>query len=82
MKIHNASCLCSGVRFKIRGELRPVIYCHCSQCLKTQGTLQHILLLQKNRSSGKTRKPSAGLILPKKPGADSAENAERASFMN
>ena len=37
MKIHNASCLCSGVRFKIRGELRPVIYCHCSQCLKTHG---------------------------------------------
>ena len=21
----------------IRGELRPVIYCHCSQCLKTHG---------------------------------------------
>ena len=37
MKIHNASCLCSGIRFKIRGELRPVIYCHCSQCLKTHG---------------------------------------------
>ena len=37
MKIHNASCLCSGVRFKIRGELRPVIYCHCSQCLNTHG---------------------------------------------
>ena len=37
MKIHNASCLCNGVRFKIKGELRPVIYCHCSQCLKTHG---------------------------------------------
>ncbi|MDP6764861.1 MAG: GFA family protein, partial [SAR324 cluster bacterium] len=37
MKIHNASCLCRGIRFKIRGELRPVIYCHCSQCLKTHG---------------------------------------------
>ena len=37
MKIHSGSCLCKGVHFKIEGELRPVLYCHCSQCLKTHG---------------------------------------------
>ena len=31
------SCLCGGVRFKLYGQLRPVIFCHCSQCLKTHG---------------------------------------------
>ncbi|MDQ0475266.1 GFA family protein [Labrys wisconsinensis] len=30
-------CLCGGVRYEIRGELRPVIACHCSQCARTSG---------------------------------------------
>lgn len=25
-------CLCSAVRYEVLGELRPVAYCHCSQC--------------------------------------------------
>ena len=33
----NASCLCKGVNFKIKGEFRPVINCHCVQCTKTHG---------------------------------------------
>ena len=32
-----ANCLCRGVKIKIKGKLRHVINCHCSQCLKTHG---------------------------------------------
>ena len=32
-----AKCLCGGVKIKITGELRSVINCHCSQCMKTHG---------------------------------------------
>ena len=31
------SCLCGAVRFSAQGPLRPVSYCHCSQCRKTSG---------------------------------------------
>lgn len=31
------ACLCGGVQFELKGDLRPVINCHCSQCLKTHG---------------------------------------------
>ncbi len=31
------SCLCGGVRYAVRGPLRPVVYCHCEQCRKTSG---------------------------------------------
>jgi len=37
VKFLYASCLCKGVNFKISGELRPVINCHCIQCTKTHG---------------------------------------------
>jgi hypothetical protein len=30
-------CLCGGVRFEVRGPLRDVIACHCSQCRRTSG---------------------------------------------
>ena len=32
-----ASCLCKGVSISIKGQLRPVINCHCIQCTKTHG---------------------------------------------
>lgn len=32
------SCLCGAVRFEVRGNLRPVIACHCTQCRKQTGT--------------------------------------------
>ena len=35
--LRSGSCLCGGVSYEIRGELRPVHYCHCSQCRKTSG---------------------------------------------
>ena len=30
-------CLCGAVRYEIRGNLRPVVACHCSQCRRTTG---------------------------------------------
>ncbi len=30
-------CLCEGVRYEVRGKLRDVHACHCSQCAKTSG---------------------------------------------
>lgn len=32
-----ASCLCGGVKVRILGKVRPVLNCHCSQCMKTHG---------------------------------------------
>ncbi|MBW0002033.1 MAG: GFA family protein [Hyphomicrobiales bacterium] len=36
-KNHKGGCLCGGVRYEIRGELRSVVACHCSQCRRTSG---------------------------------------------
>ena len=30
-------CLCGGVRYRVAGPLRPIIYCHCGQCRRTSG---------------------------------------------
>ncbi len=30
-------CLCRAVRYEVRGSLRPVIACHCTQCRRTSG---------------------------------------------
>ena len=35
--IKTASCLCGGIKFKLKGKLRHVSNCHCSQCMKTHG---------------------------------------------
>ena len=32
------SCLCEKVRFEIIGEIHDILYCHCSQCRKAQGS--------------------------------------------
>ena len=34
---HTGGCICGGIRYAIRGPMRPVIYCHCDQCRKTSG---------------------------------------------
>ena len=31
------SCLCGGIQLKTKGLLRPVLNCHCNQCMKTHG---------------------------------------------
>jgi hypothetical protein len=30
-------CQCGGVRYEVRGKLRDVIACHCTQCRRTSG---------------------------------------------
>jgi hypothetical protein len=30
-------CLCGAVRYAVEGPLRPVSYCHCSQCRRSSG---------------------------------------------
>ncbi|TAK97019.1 MAG: GFA family protein [Aquabacterium sp.] len=37
MNTNTGSCLCGGIRFRIRGELPPIQICYCSQCRKAQG---------------------------------------------
>jgi hypothetical protein len=34
---YSGGCLCGGVRYSIKGDLRPVVYCYCGQCKKTSG---------------------------------------------
>lgn len=35
---YEGGCLCGKVRFQITGEIRDIIYCHCSRCRKAQGS--------------------------------------------
>lgn len=35
--IATGGCLCGGVRYEVRGKLRDVWACHCSQCRRTSG---------------------------------------------
>jgi hypothetical protein len=35
--VHTGGCLCGAVRYRIRGALRGIIACHCSQCRRTSG---------------------------------------------
>lgn len=35
--VTRGGCLCGAVTYELRGELRPVIACHCVQCRKTSG---------------------------------------------
>ena len=34
---HYGRCLCGAVTFTIKGELRQVLVCHCSQCRRSSG---------------------------------------------
>lgn len=36
--VHRGGCLCGKVRFEVRGPLREVLGCHCSQCRKQTGS--------------------------------------------
>jgi hypothetical protein len=31
-RVRTGGCLCGGVRYEVRGALRPIVICHCSQC--------------------------------------------------
>ena len=36
--MYTGSCLCKAVQFEIKQGIRNIIYCHCSQCRKAQGS--------------------------------------------
>jgi hypothetical protein len=36
--MYSGGCLCGKVRFEITSEIKNIIYCHCSQCRKAQGS--------------------------------------------
>jgi len=36
--MYQGGCLCGAVRFEIHGEISHIVYCHCSQCRKAQGS--------------------------------------------
>ena len=33
----SGGCLCGAVRYEVRGPLRPVVMCHCTQCRRMTG---------------------------------------------
>lgn len=36
--MYEGSCLCGAVKFQIEGPIKSIVYCHCSQCRKAQGS--------------------------------------------
>jgi len=36
--MYKGGCLCGTVRFEITAGIRNIVYCHCSQCRKVQGS--------------------------------------------
>jgi hypothetical protein len=32
-------CLCGAVRYEVRGALRDVVYCHCDECKRWNGSV-------------------------------------------
>lgn len=36
--MYQGSCLCGEVKFTITGKISHIVYCHCSQCRKVQGS--------------------------------------------
>ncbi len=36
--MYTGRCLCGGVRFEIHNGIRDIVYCHCSECRKAQGS--------------------------------------------
>ena len=36
--MYKGACMCGGVQFEIHGKISDIVYCHCSQCRKAQGS--------------------------------------------
>ena len=36
--MYQGGCLCGQIRFEIDGPIQTIVYCHCSQCRKAQGS--------------------------------------------
>lgn len=37
MKIYKGSCICGKIQIEVRGELKPLHACHCTNCRKGSG---------------------------------------------
>ena len=46
--IRAGGCLCAGVRYEVRGKLRPIVMCHCKQCQRMTGHLMAATAARKN----------------------------------
>lgn len=57
-EVHGGGCLCGAVRFRTRGRLRGVIYCHCTQCRRQTG---HFVAATSARDADLTVEGDAGL---------------------
>lgn len=36
--MYEGSCLCGSIKYTVKGELGPAVYCHCSRCRKASGS--------------------------------------------
>lgn len=36
--MYQGSCLCGGITFEISGAITEIVYCHCSECRRVQGS--------------------------------------------
>ncbi|MCW8899635.1 MAG: GFA family protein [Gammaproteobacteria bacterium] len=36
--MYHGSCLCGKIKFTLSGKIDDIVYCHCSQCRKAQGS--------------------------------------------
>jgi hypothetical protein len=36
--MYYGSCLCGKIKFTLTGKINDIVYCHCSQCRKAQGS--------------------------------------------
>ncbi|SFV86014.1 Gfa-like protein [hydrothermal vent metagenome] len=36
--MYQGECLCGQIQFEITGVIQDIVYCHCSQCRKAQGS--------------------------------------------
>jgi len=35
--VRRGGCNCGALRYEVRGEMQPIVYCHCHQCRETHG---------------------------------------------
>jgi hypothetical protein len=48
MKSRRGRCLCGHISFEVRGDIRGVGQCHCSQCRKVSGTNGNAVFIVSN----------------------------------
>ena len=61
-KTYYANCFCGGIKIKIKGKLRYVSNCHCSQCMKTHGNFAAYTMIQKKNVKFLSKKNSNEIL--------------------